>query len=81
MKVHILSTKYYGTREIIDRYPILRDYNFEVIGEPRRSWPYITLKDLDDLLKLTAGLDKQVILWYDFDQGAYFLEIYDDYRE
>lgn len=81
MKVYALSSKYYGCYELFDRYPLLKNYGFELVGNSRHQMAYISLNDLDDILKLTAELDKPVILSYDNDNGTYSLEIYDDYRE
>lgn len=81
MKVYILSTRYYGGYELFDRYPLLKNYGFELVGHSRHQMAYITLNDLNDILKLTAELDTPVILSYDYDHGTYRLEIYDDYRE
>lgn len=81
MKVHILSTKYFDNREMLDKYPLLRKYEFEMVGNSRHQMAYITLNSLDDLLSFIAELDMQVVLWYNHEQGMYYLEIYDDYRE
>lgn len=81
MKVRILSTKYYDNKEMLYNYPLLRSYGFEMIGNSRHQIAYITVKDLDNLLKFIAELEIPVIFWYDYDNGTYNAEIYDDYRE
>ena len=81
MKVRILSTKYYDNKEMLDKYPLLRSYGFEMIGNPRHQIAYITVKDLDNRLKFSAELEIPVIFWYDYDNGTYNAEIYDDCRE
>lgn len=81
MKVRILSTKYYDNKEILDKYPLLRNYKFEMVGNSRHQIAYITVNDLNDLLKFIAELEIPVIFWYDYDNGTYNAEIYDDYRE
>lgn len=81
MKVRILSTKYYDNKEMLYNYPLLRSYGFEMIGNSRRQIAYITVKDLDNLLKFIAELEIPVIFWYDYDNGTYNAEIYDDCRE
>ena len=81
MKVRILSTKYYDNKEMLAKYPLLRSYGFEMIGNSRHQVAYITVNDLNDLLKFVAELEIPVIFWYDYDNGRYNAEIYDDYRE
>lgn len=81
MKVRILSTKYYDNKEMLDKYPLLRNYKFEMVGNSRHQVAYITVKDLDNLLKFIAELEIPVIFWYDYDNGTYNAEIYDDCRE
>lgn len=81
MKVRILSTKYYDNKEMLDKYPLLRNYKFEMVGNFRHQIAYITVNDLDDFLKFIAELEIPVIFWYDYDNGTYDAEIYDDYRE
>ena len=81
MKVRILSTKYYDNKEMLDKYPLLRNYEFEMIGNSRRQVAYLTINDLDCLLKFIAELEIPVIFWYDYDNGTYNAEIYDDCRE
>ena len=81
MKVCILSTKYYDNKEMLDKYPLLRSYGFEMIGSSKHQIAYITVKDLDNLLKFIAELEIPVIFWYDYDNGTYNAEIYDDCRE
>lgn len=78
MKVRILSTKYYDNKEMLDKYPLLRNYKFEMVGNSRHQIAYITV---NDLLKFIAELEIPVIFWYDYDNGTYNAEIYDDYRE
>lgn len=73
MKVRILSAEYYDSREMLDKYPLLRNYGFEMVGNSRN--------DLDDLLRFIAELEIPVIFWYDYDNGTYNIEIYNDYRE
>lgn len=81
MKVRILSTKYYENKEMLDKYPLLRSYGFEMIVNSRHQIAYITIGDLDNLLRFIAELEIPVIFWYDYDNGRYVAEIYDDYRE
>ena len=81
MKVRILSTKYYDNKETLDKYPLLRNYEFEMVGNSRHQVAYITINDLDGLLKFIAELEIPVVFWYDYDNGAYNAEIYDDCRE
>lgn len=81
MKVRILSTKYYDNKEMLDKYPLLRNHKFEMVGNSRHQVAYITVNDLDGLLKFIAELEIPVIFWYDYDNGRYVAEIYDDYRE
>ena len=81
MKVRILSTKYYDNKEMLDKYPLLRNYEFEMIGNSRHQVAYLTINDLDRLLKFIAELEIPVIFWYDYDNGTYVAEIYDDCRE
>lgn len=81
MKVRILSTKYYDNKEMLDKYPLLRSYGFEMVGNSRHQIAYITVNDLDCLLKFIAELEIPVIFWYDYDNGTYDAEIYDDCRE
>lgn len=56
MKVRILSTKYYDNKEMLDKYPLLRNYKFEMVGNSRHQIAYITVNDLNDLLKFIAEL-------------------------
>lgn len=81
MKVRILSAEYYDSREMLDKYPLLRNYGFEMVGNSRHQVAYLTINDLDDLLKFIAELEIPVIFWYDYDNGTYDIEIYDDYIE
>ena len=81
MKVRILSTKYYDNKEMLDKYPLLTNYKFEMVSNSRHQIAYITVKDLDNLLKFIAELEIPVIFWYDYDNGTYNAEIYDDCRE
>lgn len=81
MKVRILSVEYHDSREMLDKYPLLRNYGFEMIGNFRHQIAYITVNDLDDLLRFIAELEIPVVFWYDYDNGTYDIEIYDDYRE
>lgn len=81
MKVHILSTKYYDKKEMLDKYPLLRNYKFEMVDNSKHQIAYITVNDLNNLLKFIAELEIPVIFWYDYDNGTYNAEIYDDYRE
>ena len=78
MKVRILSTKYYDNQEMLDKYPLLRRYGFEMIGNSRHQIAYITMNSLDDLLGFIAEIDMQVVIWYNYEQGIYYMEIYDD---
>ena len=78
MKVRILSTKYYDNKEMLDKYPLLRKYEFEMIGNSRHQLAYITMNSLDDLLGFIAEIDMQVVIWYNYEQGIYYMEIYDD---
>lgn len=78
MKVRILSTKYYDNKEMLDKYPLLRKYGFEMIGNSRHQIAYITMNSLDDLLGFIAEIDMQVVIWYNYEQGIYYMEIYDD---
>ena len=78
MKVRILSTKYYDNKEMLDKYPMLRRYRFEMIGNSRHQIAYITMNSLDDLLGFIAEIDMQVVIWYNYEQGIYYMEIYDD---
>lgn len=78
MKVRILSTKYYDNKEMLDTYPLLRRYGFEMIGNSRHQIAYITMNSLDDLLGFIAEIDMQVVIWYNYEQGIYYMEIYDD---
>lgn len=78
MKVRILSTKYYDNKEMLDKYPLLRRYGFEMIGNSRHQMAYITMNGLDDLLGFIAEIDMQVVIWYNYEQGIYYMEIYDD---
>ena len=78
MKVRILSTKYYDNKEMLDKYPLLRRYGFERIGNSRHQMAYITINNLDDLLGFIAEIDMQVVIWYNYEQGIYYMEIYDD---
>ena len=78
MKVRILSTKYYDNKEMLDKYPMLRRYGFEMIGNSRHQTAYITMNSLDDLLGFIAEIDMQVVIWYNYEQGIYYMEIYDD---
>ena len=78
MKVRILSTKYYDNKEMLDKYPLLRRYGFEMIGNSRHQMAYITMNSLDDLLGFIAEIDMQVAIWYNYEQGIYYMEIYDD---
>ena len=78
MKVRILSTKYYDNKEMLDKYPMLRKYGFEMIGNSRHQMAYITMNSLDDLLGFIAEIDMQVAIWYNYEQGIYYMEIYDD---
>lgn len=78
MKVRILSTKYYDNKEMLDKYPMLRRYGFEMIGNSRHQIAYITMNSLDDLLGFIAEIDMQVVIWYNYEQGIYYMEIYDD---
>ena len=78
MKVRILSTKYYDNKEMLDKYPLLRRYGFEMIGNSRHQMAYITINNLDDLLGFIAEIDMQVVIWYNYEQGIYYMEIYDD---
>ena len=78
MKVRILSTKYYDNKEMLDKYPLLRRYGFEMIGNSRHQIAYITMNSLDDLLSFIAEIDMQVVIWYNYEQGIYYMEIYDD---
>lgn len=78
MKVRILSTKYYDNKEMLDKYPPLRRYGFEMIGNSRHQIAYITMNSLDDLLGFIAEIDMQVAIWYNYEQGIYYMEIYDD---
>lgn len=81
MKVRILSSKYYDNKEMFDKYPLLRNYKFEMVGNSRHQIAYITVNDFDDFLKFIAELEIPVIFWYDYDNGTYDAEIYDDCRE
>ena len=78
MKVRILSTKYYDNKEMLDKHPMLRRYGFEMIGNSRHQIAYITMNSLDDLLGFIAEIDMQVVIWYNYEQGIYYMEIYDD---
>ena len=78
MKVRILSTKYYDNKEMLDKYPLLRRYGFEMIGYSKHPIAYITMNSLDDLLGFIAEIDMQVVIWYNYEQGIYYMEIYDD---
>ena len=78
MKVRILSTKYYDNKEMLDKYPLLRRYGFEMISNSRHQIAYITMNSLDDLLGFIAEIDMQVVIWYNYEQGIYYMEIYDD---
>ena len=69
MKVRILSTKYYDNKEMLDKYPMLRRYGFEMIGNSRHQMAYITMNSLDDLLGFIAEIDMQVVIWYNYEQG------------
>lgn len=78
MKVCILSTKYYDNKEMLYKYPLLRRYGFEMIGNSKHQFAYITMNSLDDLLGFIAEIDMQVVIWYNYEQGIYYMEIYDD---
>ena len=78
MKIRILSTKYYDNKEMLDKYPLLRRYGFEMIGNSRHQIAYIKMNSLDDLLGFIAEIDMQVVIWYNYEQGIYYMEIYDD---
>jgi hypothetical protein len=63
---------------MLDKYPMLRRYGFEMIGNSRHQIAYITMNSLDDLLGFIAEIDMQVVIWYNYEQGIYYMEIYDD---
>lgn len=81
MRLQLTSTKYWDGRELLDRYSKLRNYGFKLEGTYKHELAYITVKTLDDILRLLAEIDRPIILTYDYERGIYTAEIYDDYRE
>lgn len=68
---------------LLDRYPCLNDYNFEVKEYERESLrvveTYITIDTIEQLIKLMDAVDEELVIINGPEIPA--IEIYDDYRE
>lgn len=94
MKVQVTTSKHGSVlsknrcEEIIESYPILKEYGVKVIHHdgPLQSWYLIaiTVNTLEDVKEIMSKIEESVILSFGYDYGHDFelkLEIYDDYRE
>ena len=86
MKVYIESSIW---DEVLERYPELEEFGYgeETIWERDfhnrevvKKKPYITVESLDDLVKLRR-LIKKPLIFDQYDDDSYYIEIYDGYRE
>lgn len=85
MKYIIHCTSEWKGEKIIEKYPIIKKYNYE-IGYP---YPYKEqsrlLVEIDDLIKFVKDVKQEIIIttdqYNDVDKGFVTLEIYDTWRE
>ena len=72
-------------KKIIEKYPIIKKYNYEI------DYPYLCkeqdrlLVEIDDLIKFAKDVKQEIIIitdqYNDVDKGFVTLEIYDTWRE
>lgn len=78
MKFRLHTVWLTESKEILKKYPTLKEFSIETVGDKL----YITLKDLEDLTKLSVKCGA-IILFSEIESilGEPTIEIYDDYRE
>ena len=67
----------WDSEKIIEKYPIIKDYNYKY-GCP---YPGSLLVRIDDLIKFMKDIDQDIIICKDMEKEFYVLEIYDYWRE
>jgi len=77
MKFRLHTVWLRESKEILKKYPTLKEFSIETVGDNL----YITLKDLEDLTKLSAKYGEIILSSENSIYGEPTIEIYDDYRE
>lgn len=67
----------WDSSKIIEKYPIIRDYNYKC-GYP---YPNSLLVRIEDLIKFMKDINEDIIIRKDMEKEFIILEIYDDWRE
>lgn len=81
----VTCTSMADSSKIIDKYPILRKYNFEIdYPYPNKTMPRLFVK-IDDLVEFARDVDEEIIInsktYCKEDEGFVTVGIYDDWRE
>ena len=80
MKCVIVCTSEWKVKKIIEKYPIIKKYDYEIDKEQARL-----LVEIDDLIKFVKDVKQEIIIitdkYNDGDKGFVTLEIYDTWRE
>ena len=80
MKYIINCTSEWEAKKIIEKYPIIKKYDYEIDKEQARL-----LVEIDDLIKFAKDVKQEIIIitdqYNDGDKGFVTLEIYDTWRE
>lgn len=86
MKYIINCTSEWGEgKKIIEKYPVIKKYNYEIdYPYPRKEQDRL-LVEIDDLIKFAKDVKQEIIIitkqYNDEDKGFVTLEIYDTWRE
>lgn len=67
----------WDSSKIIEKYPIIRDYNYKC----DYLYPNSLLVRIDDLIKFMKDINEDLIIRKDMEKEFITLEIYDDCRE
>lgn len=82
MKCVIVCTSLLNSNKIIEKYPIIKNYKYEV-DYPYQNKTYDRLLvEIDDLVKFAKDINQEIIICLETDIGGFVtLEIYDTWRE
>lgn len=85
MKYVVVCTSLLNSNKIIEKYPIIKNYKYEV------DYPYANkvcprlLVEIDDLVKFARDVSNEIIIcaepYYQEDKDFATIEIYDTWRE
>ena len=80
MKYIIHCTSEWRGKKIIEKYPIIKKYDYEI--DKKQSGLFV---EIDDLIKFAKDVKQEIIIitdkYNDGDKGFVTLEIYDTWRE